>query len=365
MLWSRKFKMPLCTLHIGLPKSGSTSIQSMIFANRKQLARHGIYVPEASTNGYRRADHHMLAWEFIGKSAPRDVEGHREALKSELVRQRNPDHILITSEYFQDKLGSVPYIENLRAYFAALGYRLRIVAYVRPQPEYINSNYAQNVKLLFNKLGISEYVERSLNLDRFDYQKHLLPAFLVGGIDVVYRPFNRKIMERGIGADFLNTLGLDDQAIAGMRLPTVENVSPGPKTLALCLAISRRLAREGIELDDDNRYKASRVLQDLGDDLDWNAVKFAGITRKAAQRMRRRFITGNDKFAAAVWQQSWHEVFGDDCWTPPPYNVFHRNKVDEDDKSEFNCILKSAWKLLEFDKRNNKRKAAEQAATAD
>ena len=341
--------MPLCTLHIGLPKSGSTSIQSMIFANRTRLAKHGIYVPETSTNGYRRADHHMLAWEIIGKSAPDDVAGHREALKSELARRRNPEHILITSEYFQDKLRSAPYLEGLRDDFAAMGYRLRMLAYVRPQPEYINSNYAQNVKLLFNNMPANEYVQRSLHLGRYDYKKHLLPAFALDGIDVVYRPFNREIMKRGICVDFLATLGLDEQAISGFKLPTIENATPGPRTLALCLAISRRLAVEGIILDADDRNRASRMLQEMGDHLGWNAVKFAGISKGGVERLRERFIAGNDEFAAAVWQQSWQDVFGDDCWNPPPYNVFHRNKVAEQDKLEFRRALTTAWKLLEFD----------------
>lgn len=342
--------MPLCTLHIGLPKSGSTTIQSMIFSNRTRLLRQGIYVPEASTNGFRRADHHMLAWEIIGKTSAGSVQNHWDALKSELARRGNPEHVLITSEYFQEKLRSVSYIEGLRDRFAALGYRLRLIAYVRPQPEYVNSNYAQNVKLLFNTQGILKYVRRSLQIGRYDYARHLLPAFSVDGLDVVCRPFNRETVQRGICMDFLATLGLDEGASGTMKLPTIENASPGPRTLALCLAIARALEHRNIVLADDERSRSSRAIQDFGEHMGWNAQKFSGVSKRNAQLMRWHFTAGNDAFAAAAWQKSWSDVFGEECWTPPPFNVFFRNRATGEDRSEFNNAVKTVWNMLGFDR---------------
>ncbi len=342
--------MHLCTLHIGLPKSGSTTIQSMIFANRTRLARHGVYVPEASTNGYRNAHHHMLAWEILGRTTRKDAQGNIEALKSELTLRRTPGHILITSEYFQERLHRKPYLEGLRDLFAAMGYRLRIVAYVRPQPDYINSNYAQNVKLLFNKQGVDLFVRRALKLGRYDYTKLLLPVLELDGIETVYRPFNRETLERGISKDFLATIGLNESAIAGMKISMIENTSPGPKTLAVCLAVSRRLAKLGIVLDDDDRNRASRTIQDLGEQMGWNAVKFSGISKHNARLIQKRFATSNDEFASAVWDRKWDEVFGENCWSPAPYNVFHPNKSAGQERIEFKRATQTAWKLLKFDK---------------
>ncbi len=341
--------MPLCTLHIGLPKSGSTSVQSTIFANRARLAKLGIYVPEASTSGYRRADHHLLAWDILGRTTHAGIEGSLEALKAELAR-RTPEHVLITSEYFQEQMHRVSYLESLRDLFAGLGYRLRLIAYVRPQPDYINSNYAQNVKLLLNKLGINTYVERALKLRRFDYTRLLLPSLGVKDIEIVYRPFNQEVLARGISHDFLATLGLDQRAIAGMEIPPMENISPGPKTLALCLAISRRLEKRNIVLDDDARNRASRVLQDMGGHMGWNATRFTGISKLNARRMQLRFAAGNDEFAAAAWSIRWTDVFGQACWTPPPYNAFHPKKASPADKDEFKDAIDTAWKLLKFGK---------------
>ena len=40
-----------CILHIGLPKTGTTSLQAALSENRESLLRHGVVYPETGLNG--------------------------------------------------------------------------------------------------------------------------------------------------------------------------------------------------------------------------------------------------------------------------------------------------------------------------
>jgi len=337
--------MRLCTLHIGLPKSASTSLQAMILTNRAQLAAHGIYVPATRTDDYRQP-HRQLAWEFHDKGFADVPPGGFKELKAELASLGTPEHILISSEFFQTALHRRGILERLCQTFAAMGYRIRLVAYIRPQAAYINSGYTQVTKRLQNTLDIDDFIADALKHIRYDYERFLLPAVRFDGIDTVYRPFNRETLTRGIVEDFLSTFGISSESMAEFNIPSARNVSPGPKTVAALLRIGRKIAKQGIVANLPHRIKASGLILEMSDLLGWNLTKYAGITVNQAQLIQDRFAPGNDAFAAIVWNRSWADVFGEESVSVPPFNVFQRDSASPQDRSEFDEVVELVWQLL-------------------
>ncbi len=337
--------MRTCHLHIGLHKTGSTTLQTMILANHARLAAHGIYVPRTRTDGYARA-HHQLAWELLGQKTRDVAAGGFDELRTELAARAMPDDILVSSEDFEWCLASRPRLRRLRNVFTEMGYRLRLIAYVRPQIASINSVYAQVTKTLSNTAGFEAFVADAIGLRRFDYASALLPLLDMKRIEVAFLPFNREAVKRGISQDFLAALGLDEAAIAGMDIPDAKNVRPGPKTVAACRELACRLADSGIALDPVSRRLASRAVLRLSEQSNWNETGFSGIGAVEAETMRKHFAEGNAVFAQRVWNRSWEDVYGADCWTAPPLSTFERETADPRDASDFDHVVEGAWRRL-------------------
>ncbi|HLK95660.1 MAG TPA: hypothetical protein VK365_07975 [Nocardioidaceae bacterium] len=84
-------------LHIGLPKSGTSYLQSTLWDSRQQLAEHGVLVP-----GPRHMSQNLAAWDLMGRR-PRGAErpqvvGAWEALVGE-VRAWTGSHSVVSEEF--------------------------------------------------------------------------------------------------------------------------------------------------------------------------------------------------------------------------------------------------------------------------
>ena len=124
------------TIHAGLHKTGSTTIQHFLSANRQQfLDQYGIYIPAEGHRGLEA--HHNLSWELRGFLRFEERRGTWEDLYRECT---DYDNILISSEDFcsvpADKLA--PKLERYRS--------KKILFYFRRQDDLLASAYSQQVK---------------------------------------------------------------------------------------------------------------------------------------------------------------------------------------------------------------------------
>ncbi|MGB1141613.1 MAG: hypothetical protein ACPG1A_11985 [Halioglobus sp.] len=199
----RRRKPPL-TLHIGLGKTGTTVLQEFFWANRDQLAKHGVDYPDY---GVVAGAHHLLSphapadlkrsWNFIPveKWAPR-------------LAKRKSASILLSSE-----LIAAAELEVVNDFAATLSQHFlpRIVAYVRRQDDLIMASYNQNVKTGKQRRKLVDVYPNMLH--RFDYPKLLAPwAQTIGQENIVVRPYERSQFHAGdLRYDFLYHLfGVDD-----------------------------------------------------------------------------------------------------------------------------------------------------------
>jgi len=336
----------VCYLHIGLHKTASSAVQQMVLHNVERLAAAGIYVPETSTDGYRRA-HHELAAEL--NRLPGGPAATFGRLGEELRSRGLPARLLLTSEDFSRRMHRREVRESLRAFFDALGYRLRVIAYLRPQERAMNSTYAQQVRSLTLAESFDEYRRRVLreNPAWFDYQRLLGPLLDEEGVDCEMRPFHRAVMGAGVEEDFLTAVGVPAAEAGSFVKAGLVNRTPGPRTVAACLEIARRVQARGLVPSHEQRVEVSRRLQRAAAALGWDEEQFCGLTPEGAEAIRAHFASGNDLFSRRAWGRGWAEVFAAEAARPVAPNQFHPAGASLGERVEFDSLVAEVWDWAE------------------
>src|SRR4051812_1580029 len=90
-----------CFIHIGLHKTGSTSIQKMLASREDWLGSLGLYVPKTGRTGSQ--GHHLLAWE-LSRRHGFSGSAQFDALKRELREAGFPARVVLSSEDFSSRI---------------------------------------------------------------------------------------------------------------------------------------------------------------------------------------------------------------------------------------------------------------------
>lgn len=223
-------------LHIGLPKSGTSSLQKHLLTHRESLAGQGVsYVtPKGKTSCNDLAVAMNKSREDLGKMAA-DLNAALETCPA--------PRAFLSSEMFY---GMTP--EALFSVLPALrGRPLKVLAYLRRQDRYIEAKYLQKAKNLRFLGSIDDFIERFAGSGS-DYAAQLAPWLDLSGVTLVPRILERT---RLVGGDVVS----DVYDLLGLGEPEPEeaadnNVSPGIHRVQLLqaaaaagLADPRRLQR--------------------------------------------------------------------------------------------------------------------------
>ena len=123
-------------LHIGLEKTGTTSIQYFLQTHEQRFIKHGFLYPRA---GRISGGHHNLAF-ALGfstlKADPRILGDLREEIGGW------QSQVILSSENFSINAGKGP-ISSLRALLEPLADQIMILVYYRPQHEWLQSVYIE------------------------------------------------------------------------------------------------------------------------------------------------------------------------------------------------------------------------------
>ncbi|WP_118135405.1 hypothetical protein [Oceanicella sp. SM1341] len=152
-------------LHIGAPKTGTTTLQTALATNRRLLAREGVIYPRAGclSHGAGVAQH-LLALSlrpeypaFIGPSDRLPAEKVWPALLAEIDRA-GPGSILLSSEaFFQLDTGAVARVAEYLS-----GHDVHVVAMERNPLQRLRSRYIQSVKAPpYGRLDFHSYALRA------------------------------------------------------------------------------------------------------------------------------------------------------------------------------------------------------------
>lgn len=144
-------------LHIGTEKTGTTSIQRFLKANRELLGRHGILYPAAP--GEQNHLGLTVAALEDKKTGPlrkifevrtrEDLRKFRDALNRDLadeLKVRPYTKAIMSGEHCSSRLVSEAEVERLKGMLSPFFDRIFIVVYIRRQDDYLLSTYSTTIK---------------------------------------------------------------------------------------------------------------------------------------------------------------------------------------------------------------------------
>lgn len=203
-------------LHIGMNKTGTSSIQNFFSLNRERAKSRGLIYPLTGCNiaAGHKAHHELervLRLGYRTKGHAKKSIRFRELLDQE-IREASPDAVLISSEFFAT---STLQLDGVRNFF--MDDDLRIILYLRRHDTWWESFYNQTIKTTLSDrypwgIGFNAFVRfRKQQSANFYHYRHLVDrwANAFGQEHVIVRPYERQQYAPDIVVDILRAMGID------------------------------------------------------------------------------------------------------------------------------------------------------------
>jgi hypothetical protein len=287
-------------LHIGTPKTGTTSIQTFLDINTPALARHGIVVPRSlGERNHRRLSLYAMDEHRIDKLrrskrmlTPDVVRLYREKVlkefRAEIASFPPASEIVMTSEFMM-RLRRKDELERLREFVCLTGQTdIRIVVYLRRQDLYYTSGYSQAIKGGKN-IPFSPDGEISEQANYYDRNLQVW-AEVFGAGALIVRPFERCSLKNGDAIDdFMAILGVDD--LSGLERPRARNESLDANTVEFLRLLNSEVPRRDHGKENFGRMRLIQALETV------STGPRLRMTRQNAERFLRNFEASNQAVA--------------------------------------------------------------------
>ncbi len=262
-----------CVLHIGSEKTGTTSIQSTLAANRERLLSRGILYPRSL--GERI---HARAYAYAsegpqdeiktqsGLEGPGSLAAYRAGLEDQLAEEvagAKPLKIIVSNEHLSSRLLSISEITRLQRLLSAHCGSIKVVVYLRAQGDAHRSAYSTYIKTG----GTDAFHPPSAQLlrDRYLYDLMLRRwEHVFGSNSMDVRLYDVQVFPEGdIMQDFADVFG-GLIASSDLEREPQKNVSLDLFTLAFLRSINRYVP-----------YRSGAQLSELRGNLNELVEKFA------------------------------------------------------------------------------------------
>lgn len=212
-------------VHIGTPKTGTTSIQIFCNKNKEVLAKKGFCFPDFPyryTGKRKERNGAFLTSVYRDENDNRVEEEEQRRLAEGLDRVsalfREYDHVVLTDEGIWTAVQARR--ESLWAELKEAarrdGYRVKVIVYLRRQDDFAISSWNQRIKTkVDNQKNIThtweEFVEGRNRYVNLDYWQTLeCAAAVLGKENIIVRRYERSSLKDGLAqVDFLDALGLE------------------------------------------------------------------------------------------------------------------------------------------------------------
>ena len=291
-------------LHIGIEKTGTTSIQRYLYKNRHKLGSAGYHVLQscgkyesralpAACIADRRHDDYLLS---IGVKTAEDRQAHREAVIQRIAHEMSElpatiHTVLISSEHFHSRIRTEEEMDNVHQLLSRFFTDFKIICYLREQVSTCCSLYSTGLKENRTQ-SLSEFIERCTPRNSyFNYYDMLAiweRRFGAEALDV--RLFSRNQFLNG---DLLDdfTQRVDPRLVGSLKTRIqVENESLTPMGQALLRAINLTFPDDASNPDaGETRGKYMKIITD--------AFKGAGRfpPPETCQELFESFIDSNEQ----------------------------------------------------------------------
>lgn len=205
-------------MHVGMGKTGTTSLQTWLHRNRQRLAERGVLYP--ASPGPRRHVRLGLCTQALDQGPGTGVDWQeqpvatpgqlRPLLEEELLAelQSAPPRVLLSDEaLFGAGDEGLRYLHGLLGRIAS---SVRVVVYLRRQDDHVSSRYQQVVKLAGEVRRLPEWLDAHDFSRKYDYHRRLRAwQSLVSPSSLAVRVFEReRLVDGSLHSDFLDATGL-------------------------------------------------------------------------------------------------------------------------------------------------------------
>tara|TARA_R110002012_G_scaffold321971_2_gene552951 strand:+ start:1417 stop:2397 length:981 start_codon:yes stop_codon:yes gene_type:complete len=198
-------------IHVGQPKTGTTSIQNILKINSKKIQELG-FLYETNSLNHQPMVQDILASENVDAALHNFV-----SYQKDLARQRDCKSIILSSEAFFEFDS-----EFIRKMLKEFDCNTRIVAYLKRQDLYLESIWKQWHFKNKHYANFSEFVEKFKFLDYLvtleNWEK------LVGAENITVVPFEKREMKNGLLSGFMEILGVPKDKISELDFNVPKNM---------------------------------------------------------------------------------------------------------------------------------------------
>jgi hypothetical protein len=292
-------------VHIGTPRTGTTSLQRILFSRRDQLQSAGILYPDLTpaSAAEPHLSHQHLGEALAGRRPARDRRELLERLDT-LLRATACDTLILSYEALCLIPPSFGAPGTLGSLFARHGVTMETVMTVKPQVEYLNSSYTWRMQFLRESRMFPDFLRAELGARAFDYGRLLAPWREASRGRATIVPVRDAGDERPLVARVFAAFGLEERVSGALEradLGLVENRSPGPLAIEICrrLRASGAAPPPGTAARDVTRA-VEREARARGD-----GAAFIGYDEDSRARLEARWREANERFAETAWATGW------------------------------------------------------------
>ncbi|WP_020179853.1 hypothetical protein [Methylopila sp. M107] len=334
---------PTCYLHLGPPKTGSSTISHFIEGNLAELDRLGYFVPHMpSLEGRPRNGHGIFANVVVNEVGEDGalLPGAELWPELEAVAAKGEKNIILTNEAFAFSLRVPRKLDRILKFFERHGYGVTVIAYLRDQPGSLNSSYVQTQKRLYARQTFEEFVEECADNGRVDPWRLLeliidnpRVSLSAGSFEAAYRG--------GLEADFARRIGLPPDAKME-PVPEVRNPNAGAKTV---YAAQQILARTEGVIHKMGLYKRIyRRFRKHFENSGWTDDPYVGLDQDSYERIRAYYRDSNERFARRFLGADWAELVQERSYVK---NVFDPASASKDELAEVNAVVDEVVGLIQ------------------
>jgi hypothetical protein len=278
-------------IHIGVEKTGTTSIQDFLIKNEIVLNDSGFHILRLGLSANNR---HMAAAcmdltkvdDFIiSKNLTKKVVRQQfnkntlEECRQKIMNLPSSIHtVIISSEHFHSRLTKHEEVSRLRDAFSDMFEDIKVVMYLRDQGALIKSLYSTKLRGGYNKSFSDFLIDCRSQDDYFDFHKLFCRwGNVFGESSIVCRIFSReRLVEGSIIKDFCDVVGIVNDKISFDAFHSNESFSE--IGIILCLYLNSFISR--FDGDRENKHH-KRIIKRL-------SQRYSGSNRLMTQEQYNR-----------------------------------------------------------------------------
>jgi hypothetical protein len=293
-------------LHIGYPKTGTTSIQWCLNENRDKLRELGIQYPESGQ--FHDHSHNRLAFALFDNLHEHFSDTQRTALFDQLGDElaASPcETAVLSSELFVGRLEQMRASQHFMDVFR--GSKVRAVCYLRRQDSFLESLYTLSVWSPKRRLSLDvDAFLRSEHLSLGDYYPVVSGwAEFLGGDNFIPVIYEQAHSNGGCVRKFFECLNIAPDSLADLDIRVNAAIS-GPLGTQIM-----RIVNTYTELSDEQRLDLATRVKQLDAAVETLPVPNRLFSPEQRLEIGRRFLESNEKLA----QEFIHQPL-DGFWFP-------------------------------------------------